>query len=74
MVVKRQKFLDAVDYIREINSHELDELDLSDFTKRKLSKKEIEKWKFTGLSNRDFIAMMEDNDWKPLEWKKIDAY
>ena len=67
MVVKRQKFLDAVDYIREVNSHELDELDLSDFTKRKLSKKEIKAWMFTGLSNRDFITMMEENDWKPFE-------
>jgi hypothetical protein len=57
MKVDREKFIEAMNYLREINTHRLEDLDLSDFTDRDLSK-EIKEWKFTGLINRDFIQMV----------------
>ena len=54
MKVDKKKFIEAVEYLRQINNTNLEDLDLSDFTKKNLSK-DIEEWKFTGLNNRDFI-------------------
>ena len=60
MKVNRKKFFEAVQYIKEINKYPLEELDLSEFTKKDLSKK-IKHWIFTGLNNRDFILELEEN-------------
>jgi len=57
MKVDKKKFVEAMEYLREINSHKLKDLDLSDFTDKDLTK-DIKEWEFTGLINRDFIQMM----------------
>jgi hypothetical protein len=52
--IDKQKFIDAMEYIRRINEYNLDDLDLSEFTDTNLDE-ERKEWKFIGLNNRDFV-------------------
>jgi hypothetical protein len=61
MKVDRKKFIEAVQYLREINRTPLTELDLSEFTDRDLTQ-DINEWKWIGLNNRDFVLELLDDD------------
>jgi hypothetical protein len=54
MKVSKQRFIEAMAYIREINQSKLEDLDLSDF-EYVSTEKDIKEFKFMGLCNRDFI-------------------
>jgi len=54
MKVDKKKFIEAVNYLHQINKKDLRDLDLSEFGVD-VSLKEIEDWKFTGLINTYFI-------------------
>ena len=54
MKVDRIRFLKAVAYIKAVNRCPIEELDLSEFTTKDISKNR-EDFKFTGLANQDFI-------------------
>ena len=54
MKVSKQRFIEALEYLREINMCKLEDLDLSDF-EYVSTEKDIKEFKFMGLSNRDFI-------------------
>jgi hypothetical protein len=70
MKVDKKKFIESMEYLREINSQNLKDLDMSEFTDRDLTK-EIKEWDFTGLANRDFIQMMlvESGKWETISPK-----
>ena len=54
MKVSREKFIDAIRYLSEINKCKLKDLDLSELgTKPTL--KDLDDWRLTGLNNKDFI-------------------
>ena len=65
MKVDKQKFMEAVAYLTEINSCDITELDLSEFTDKPFTE-EREHWSMVGLSNKDFIVtlinVLENND------------
>jgi hypothetical protein len=63
MKVTRDEFNKAISLLAVINFEELDILDLSEFYDVESGeyKKLLEEWKFTGLSNVEFIKF---NDWK----------
>lgn len=65
MKVNRKKFLDAINYIQEVNHEDLRHLDLSEFFDCILID-EITDWRFTGLNNRDFI-LGYSNKWEKEE-------
>ena len=54
MKVNKEKFIECVEYIREINHCNLSNLDLSEFEFSDLDIK-MKNWEFTGLNNKDFI-------------------
>jgi hypothetical protein len=57
MKVNKAKFIESLNYIRDVNKCALKDLDLSEFTNSDLvnEKKEFE---LTGLNNKDFIVIM----------------
>jgi len=61
MKVDKQKFIEALKYLKEINDRNLEDLNLEEFKIKNLSKK-IEDWKFVGLNNVYFLKhMIGDN-------------
>jgi hypothetical protein len=54
MKVDKKKFIEAINYLHQINKKDLRDLDLSEFGVD-VSLKAIEDWKFTGLVNTYFI-------------------
>ena len=76
MKVNRKRFIEAMDYIKLVNSVSFTELDLSDFPANKnVPDEEREKFRFMGLMNKDFITMYLSEDLveeqKGLEWVSI---
>lgn len=58
MKVDRKRFIEALEYIKLVNSAPFDELDLSEFPENdSVTDKERKEFKFTGLINKDFIEM-----------------
>lgn len=59
MKLEVEKVLDLLRQIREINNYPLDEIEwIYNDEAVKVDKKEIEDWKFTGLSNVSFIEII----------------
>lgn len=59
MRVKIEKVLDLLRQIEEINKYPLDQIEwIYNNESVKVNKKEIEDWKFTGLSNVSFIEII----------------
>lgn len=59
MRVKIEKVLDLLRQLEEINSYPLEQIDwIYEEESVKVDKKEIEDWKFTGLSNISFIEII----------------
>ena len=59
MRVKIEKVLDLLRQLSEINSYPLEQIDwIYEEESVKVDKKEIEDWKFTGLSNVSFIEII----------------
>jgi hypothetical protein len=59
MRVKIEKVLDLLRQIEEINKYSLEEIEwIYNNESVEVSKKEIEDWKFTGLSNVSFIEII----------------
>jgi hypothetical protein len=54
MKVNKEKFIEAITYLKNIEQWALGELDLSEFTTEDLTEK-MSEWNFTGLSNKQFI-------------------
>lgn len=80
MKVDKQKLLDALNYLASINwlpsegrccrERYLSDLDLSEFGNT--SPDELEGWRFTGLTNADFIKMkFLAFDANTMRWKEI---
>lgn len=58
MKVSKKKYLEAINYLKQINAVALDELDLSDFPLNKsVSTEDREDFRFMGLLNQDFINL-----------------
>jgi hypothetical protein len=57
MKVDKQRFMEAVAYLSEINSCDILELDLSEFTDNPFAE-ERGRWAMVGLSNKDFIVTL----------------
>ena len=58
MKVDRKKFIEAIEYIKLVNSVPFDELDLSEFPENEnVTDEQRKEFKFTGLINKDFIEM-----------------
>lgn len=59
MKINRQKFTEAIDYIRQVNETPFDDLDFSEFFD--VDSDEFQEcareFKYFGLSNKDFISM-----------------
>jgi hypothetical protein len=59
MRVKIEKVLDLLRQLEEINKYPIDQIEwIYNNESVKVSKKEIEDWKFTGLSNVSFIEII----------------
>jgi len=55
--INKKEFVKMLEYRKYLNSLNIEDIDLSEFTDRYITEKEIEDWKFTGLDNIDFIKM-----------------
>ena len=52
MKIDKKKFIECIEYIREINHCKLSDLDLSDFADLDIK---IKNWELTRLNNKQFI-------------------
>lgn len=57
MKIDKQKFIEAISYLREINNADFDSLDFSEFGPKDFNEISAEDFKYTGLNNKDYITM-----------------
>lgn len=58
--VKKNKFLNALVYLEQINKMPLEQLDLTEFFGDKDISKSVKEWSHIGLTNKDFITIQFD--------------
>jgi len=56
--INKEKFIEYCIYKSYINSFDLSDLDLSEFTNKSIPKVNTEDWKHTGLSNFEYIKTL----------------